>query len=44
MEKHLVVGNEKDLGILCIANKLQLIYTRVSQVQKSDVFLLIDTK
>lgn len=44
MEKHLVIGNEKDIGILCIADKLQLIYTRICQAQKSDVFLLIDAK
>lgn len=44
MEKHLVIGNERDIGILCIANKSQLIYTRISQVKKSDGFLLTDTK
>lgn len=44
METHLVIGNEKAIGILCIANKLQLIYTRISEVQKLDVFLLIGTK
>lgn len=44
MEKLLVTRNEKDIGILRIANKLQLIYTRICQVQKSDVFLLIDAE